>query len=153
MTNPDITQSSTPADAVLAAKIVETPDRWHVPALRTGETVNVTITGAQVGIVQDHTVQLRVTDSRGEPFWGWLPTDVPNVHILRTIPAEGVPVPGEVWADVEGREYWAKIYDSGGSGPWLLAATGDAISRWDTVHLGPAGPIHRVRLAKGRERK
>lgn len=69
-----------------------------------------------------------------------------GVSVARVAPADGVPQPGELWADQLGTE-WFAVSERGGYGVCLHAVDGRA-HPWREIHSHVhLGPIRRVRPA------
>ncbi len=68
-----------------------------------------------------------------------------SVEYTRLAPADGVPQPGEMWADQVGNVYFARISHPRGVSLVNCDEPGTSgVTAWEDVHEGPLGPIYRV---------
>lgn len=67
-----------------------------------GEIVAFVIEGGRVLWQRDDTIRVRFA----EDLFYTIPVDRQGVTIVRQVPVEGEPRPGEVWQDRQGRPYW-----------------------------------------------
>jgi hypothetical protein len=73
----------------------------------------------------------------------------PGVAVTRVAPADGMPQPGELWADRHGTEWYAAYRNHRNGAPSVYLHTFDGRAYpWREIHADDRlGPIRRVRLA------
>jgi len=69
-----------------------------------------------------------------------------SVEYTRLAPADGVPQPGEMWADQVGGLYFAQARKTSSGDVVLISdkVSPNLYESWESVHRGPTGPIYRV---------
>ena len=125
-------------------------DETPPPNWTPGETLNITIPAARVHHVDDEAetrwliVQYRYAGRECELH---IPLDG-KIAIERDVPADGVPKPGEIWADRRGNRYFARLNDKGYV---MLVPERDTGDRpiswldWSDIHGDRnLGPIRRI---------
>lgn len=116
------------------------PPQW--PALQPGENVDITIAGAVVAYVNKQGVPEFTAGTADDPNRFLHLPQTGAVTITRSAPADGVPQPGELWADETGRQFFAHR-DAGFDLVQLTTEDGYSYP-WREVHTGPDGPIRRI---------
>jgi len=124
-----------------------TDTNQHNPAdaLQPGEVVNVELRGAAVGYGATDALVFEAVDDAGERVYIHIPRRIKNLHIARSVPADGVPQPGEVWITQTGTRLFA--FQNGTAAnrtTCLMDATTGTGRRWHEVHTGDGGPIRRL---------
>lgn len=115
------------------------PPQW--PALQSGETVDITITGAKVAYVDKKgRPQFAFNRPSPEEEWPQFPA-AERVSITRSLPVDGEPRPGDVWTDRDGERLFAwERHPKDAGGVWLMSAGGRSL-HWRDWHRGETGPI------------
>ena len=124
----------------------DTSQAEHTYAFQPGEIVDVLIRGAAVSYAggrHRHVVELR--DEFGQQAFVDIPIGAAGLTVTRSVPADGIPQPGEVWITQTGVRLVAfKNGTAANRATWLMdPATGTSYA-WREVHAGGNGPIRRL---------
>ncbi len=133
--------------------MTDNPGTWpeKAPAsYQVDERVRVTIEGRIAEVRPDNPArngpEILLDPGDGSEGHLIVPLDWTGLTIDRLTPADGVPKPGQIWADADGNEMFATKGDprAGGKEIYLTGRDGKP-SHWLDVHAYKGGPITLVR--------